>query len=63
MKEFRELTLMHQEMCHRFMQISKDNPDSPARDAILNDVKEFERMVKEYMGAEMKNYMFVRDGD
>lgn len=63
MKEFRELTLMHQEMCHRLVETSKACPNDPKRYEILNDVMALERMVKEYMGAEMKNYMFVRDGD
>ena len=57
---FRELTEMHQEMCHRFMEECKNNPDSQVRSSILNDIKEFERMVKDYMGAKMENYRFVK---
>lgn len=63
MKKFRELTEMHQEMCHRLVETCKAWPNDPKRYEIMNDVMALERMVKEYMGAEMKNYMFVRDGD
>ena len=57
---FRELTEMHQEMCHRFMEECKKNPDGLDRHVIMNDIKEFERMVEYYMGAKMENYRFVK---
>lgn len=57
---FKELTEMHQEMCHRFMEECKKNPDGPDRKVIMNDIKEFKRMVEHYMGAKMENYKFVK---
>lgn len=60
---FRELTEMHQEMCHKFMEICKNDPDSPVRNIVINDIKEFERMVEDYMGAKMENYKFVKYED
>lgn len=56
-------TRMHQEMCHRFIEICKKDPDSPIRNVILNDVKEFERMMEDYMDAEMRDYRFVKKFD
>ena len=50
-------TRMHQEMCHRYVEASKrDNPDAGR---ILEDIKAFERMMLEYMKAEMVGYEFV----
>ena len=62
-REFRELTEMHQEMCHKYVEKSKNNPDSPLRNVIINDIVEFERMVKDYMGAKLENYRFVKYED
>lgn len=53
-------TRMHQEMCHRFMDTCKMDPDNPVRNVILKDVQEFERMMEDYMDAEMRNYRFVK---
>jgi hypothetical protein len=56
-------TRMHQEMCHRFMETCKKDPDSPIRNVILNDIKEFERMMEDYMDAEMREYRFMKKFD
>lgn len=50
-------TRMHQEMCHRYVEACKRGDPESGR--ILEDVKEFERMMLEYMKAEMIGYEFV----
>lgn len=63
MREFRELTEMHQEMCHRLVEVCREWPNDPKRFDILHEIMEFERMVENYMGAKMENYRFVKYED
>ena len=62
MKTYPELTLMHQIMCNRFYEISKEDPYSYKRDEILDDVKKLEELAEKYFDARMNDdYMIVSD--
>ena len=61
MTEFKELTQLHQIMCHRFYEISRDDPYSYERNVILEDVKKLEELAAKYLDAELnEHYIFVR---
>ena len=61
MTEFKELTQLHQIMCHRFYEISRDDPYSYERDIILEDVQKLEELASKYLDAELNGqYVFVK---
>ena len=62
MKTYPELTLMHQIMCHKYCEISKEDPYSYERDKILDDIKKLEELAEKYFDARINDdYMFVSD--
>ena len=61
MKTYQDLTLMHNTMCHRFYEISKEDPWSSERDQILEDIKKLEELADKYLNAHMDDYIFVSD--
>lgn len=61
MKTYEDITLMHQIMCNRFYEISKENPYSYERDKILEDINKLEELADKYLNAHMNDYIFVSD--
>ena len=60
MKTYQDITLMHQIMCHRFYEISKEDPYSSERDQILEDIKKLEELADKYLDAYLDDdYIFV----
>lgn len=47
-------------MCHRFYEISKEDPYSSERNQILEDIKKLEELADKYLNAHMDdNYIFI----
>lgn len=59
MRKYPDLTLMHQIMCNRYYEISRDDPYSYERDKILDDIRKIEELAEKYFGAYMEDYEFV----
>lgn len=64
MKEYKELTELHQEMCHQFVEKSKEyGVNSSKSQDILNDIQWLENAVEKYLGAKMENHYFTKHTD
>lgn len=66
MKTYPDLTELHQIICNRFCNSCKDNhPSSPEltdeEKEMLNDLEHLDRIAEKYLGARMKDYIFVSD--
>lgn len=59
MRKYPDLTLMHQIMCNRYYEISRDDPYSYERDKILDDIRKIEELAEKYFDAYMEDYEFV----
>ena len=62
MIEFKELTDLHNIMCHKYYEVSKnDEYEYWQRDIILEDIKKLEEIVSKYLDAELnENYVFEK---
>ena len=62
MTVYKELTELHQTMCHKFYETAKNlGVYTSECDEIMNDIKALESIVEKYLGAEMDDYQFVKD--
>ena len=60
---YKELTELHQIMCHRFYELAKKNPkihaiEIPECKEIMDDIKDLERIAEKYFNAKITDYWF-----
>ena len=64
MKIYKELTYLHQRMCHIFYEYCKNNSDKIERDEVLGDIQKLEEIACKYLHAFMdKNGKFTSNYD
>lgn len=62
MTVYKELTDLHQRICHEFCNTSKElGVNSPECGEIMKDLESLENLVEKYLGAKMNNYQYVKE--